>query len=151
MRLEPRYHPAATNPPDHVWVFDVDGTLIGSIRSDRLRPGVTELVRLLDAGGASMVAWSAGGADYAGRMLARFDIAERFCACYEKGARGADGRYLVDHMDERHRPGTLVDDYPEDVPQMGRVIPVRQFLGGNPNDDGLAAALEIARSLCAAR
>lgn len=134
------------NPPDDVWVFDVDGTLIGSIRSDRLRPGVEELLEILRARGSTLVVWSAGGAEYAERMLAQFDLAHYFSAFYDKDARGPDGRYVVDHMLPEHRPGTLVDDYPREVTERGRVIGVRQFLGGNPLDSGLREALTIAQA-----
>jgi phosphoglycolate phosphatase-like HAD superfamily hydrolase len=135
------------NHPDEVWVFDVDGTLVGSIRSDRLRPGAEELLETLHARGATMVVWSAGGAEYARRMLAQFDLVHYFSAFYAKDERGANGRYVVDHMSPDHQPGTLVDDYPHEVAEGGRVIGVRQFLGGNPSDAGLREAIEIARAL----
>jgi len=112
---------------------------------------IIELVELLQAAGTTLVVWSAGGADYARRMLAQFDLERHFCAYYDKNLRGSDGRYLIDHLAPEHRPGTLVDDYPHEVPEVGRVIGVRQFLGGNPADTGLAQALEIARNLIAAR
>lgn len=139
------------NHPDDVWVFDVDGTLIGSIRSDRLRPGVEELLSLLEASGTTLVVWSAGGAEYAERMLEQFGLARRFSAFYHKETRDSGGRYLVDHMRPEHRPGTLVDDYPHEVTERGRIIGVRQFLGGNPNDAGLHEAIEIARGMLARR
>jgi hypothetical protein len=128
-----------------VWVFDVDGTLVGSVLSDRLRPGVAELLALLQASRTTLVAWSAGGADYACRMLTQFALDRHFCAYYDKASRGADGRYLLDHLDPAHRPGTLVDDFPDEVPEAPRVIRVRQFLGSNPNDTGLTDAIRIAR------
>ncbi len=135
------------NHPDDVWVFDVDGTLIGSIRCDTLRPGADELLRTLHAAGSTVVVWSAGGATYAERMLAQFDLVRFVGAFYDKDARGPDGRYVVDHLRPEHRPGTLVDDYPHEVPDQARVIGVRQFLGGNPADHGLREALELARAL----
>ena len=135
------------NPPDCVWVFDVDGTLIGSVRSDVLRPGAMELLDRLRDAGATLVVWSAGGAGYAKNMLAQFRIDHYFAAFYGKDRRGPDGRYLVDHLRPEHRPGTLVDDYPGDVPDGPRVIRVSQFLGGNPHDTGLQGVLEIARCL----
>lgn len=134
------------NHPDAVWVFDVDGTLIGSIRSDRLRPGAAELLETLSRNGTTVVVWSAGGAEYAERMLSQFGLQHHVAAFYHKETRGPDGRYLIDHLPREHRPGTLVDDYPDDVPANVRVIAVRQFLGGNPADRGLAEALELARS-----
>ena len=135
------------NPPDSVWIFDVDGTLIGSVRSDTLRPGAMQLLDRLRDAGATLVLWSAGGADYARSMLAQFRLDHYFAACYSKDRRGPDGRYVVDHLRPEHRPGTLVDDYPGDVPDGPRVIGVSQFLGGNPHDVGLQAALDIAGNL----
>ncbi len=137
----------ALNHPDDVWMFDIDGTLIGSIRSDVLRPGVPELIGVLRSSGTIVTAWSAGGAEYARRMLSQFGIGHHFAGYYDKDVRGDDGRYLLDHIPLMHRPGTLVDDYPDDVPAVLRVIAVRQFLGGNPADDGLAHALEVARGI----
>jgi hypothetical protein len=134
------------NHPDAVWLFDVDGTLIGSVRSDRLRPGAIELLKQLRANGTACVVWSAGGAEYAQRMLARFDALQYFCCFYSKEERGKDRRYLIDHILPEHRPGTFVDDYPQDVPELGRVIAVPQFLGGNDRDKGLAEALRIAEA-----
>ena len=134
------------NHPDAVWVFDVDGTLIGSIRSDRLRPGAAELLETLTRNGTTVVIWSAGGAEYAERMLGQFGLQHHVAAYYHKETRGPDGRYLIDHLRPEHRPGTLVDDYPHEVPAHVRVITVRQFLGGNPADRGLQEALELARN-----
>ncbi len=133
------------NHPDAVWVCDVDGTLIGSVRSDILRPGAIELLDRLRDAGTTLVLWSAGGAEYAKNMLAQFRIDHYFAAFYSKERRGPDDRYLVDHLCPKHRPGTLVDDYPGDVPEQPRVIGVPQFLGGNPHDRGLERALRIAR------
>ncbi len=135
------------NHPDAVWVFDVDGTLIGSVRSDILRPGAMDLLDRLRDVGVTLVLWSAGGAGYAKNMLAQFRIDHYFAAFYGKDRRGPDGRYVVDHLRPEHRPGTLVDDYPGDVPEQSRVIGVSQFLGGNPHDRGLDRALQIARCL----
>ena len=57
-----------------VWLFDVDGTLVGSVRSDRLRPGAQELLNELDGRGVTCVLWSAGGAAYARRMAQQHGI-----------------------------------------------------------------------------
>lgn len=135
------------NHPDAVWLFDVDGTLIGSIRGDQLRPRALELLQLLEASDATLVSWSAGGADYARRMLARLRIDSYFSAFYSKELRDSTGRYRLDHLAPEHLPGTMVDDYPQEVPDLGRVIGVPQFLGGNANDRGLDKAVHIARSL----
>jgi len=84
---------------DQVWAFDVDGTLIGSIRSDVLRPGAVELLRELAARGATTVIWSAGGAEYARRMAGRHGLDGHAAAFYGKERRGADGTFLIDHFD----------------------------------------------------
>ena len=131
-------------PMASLLLFDVDGTLIGSIRSDRLRPGARELLETLRVRETTLVLWSAGGADYAERMLARFDIDHFFSGFYAKDSRCAEGRYRIDHLAPEHRPGTLVDDYPDEVPYTGRVIGVPQVLGSNATDSGLALARKIA-------
>ena len=56
------------------WAFDVDGTLIGSIRSDRLRPGAAELLAALVERGVTCVLWSAGGDEYAARKAREHGI-----------------------------------------------------------------------------
>lgn len=132
------------NKPDAVWMFDVDGTLIGSIRSDVLRPQTLTLLRKLQARGTKLVLWSAGGADYARRMLAQFGLDQVFCGFYDKARRGPDGRYLIDHIPRDHWPGTLIDDFPDEIPLAPQVIRVRQFLGNNLNDRGLNQAIQLA-------
>ena len=127
-----------------VWLFDVDGTLIGSIRSDVLRPRVVELFDLLRRDGRTIVVWSAGGADYARRKLDRFDLTGYVACFYDKDRRGRDGRYLVSHLPPQHRPGTCVDDFPHEAPPGSRIVGVPQFFGGNPVDNGLATAIDLA-------
>lgn len=119
------------------WAFDVDGTLIGSIRSDRLRPGAVELLAALSDRGLTLVLWSAGGAAYAERMAHAHGIAHYFTAFYAKAERGPDARYLVDHLSEGHRPQVFVDDSPIDLPSGAAIVEVPQFLGGNPADQAL--------------
>ena len=119
------------------WAFDVDGTLIGSIRSDRLRPGAAELLAALVDRGQTLMLWSAGGAEYAQRMADAHGIAHHFAAFYAKADRGIDNRYLVEHFDPRHRPQVFVDDSPIDLSIDAVVIEVSQFLGGNPADEAL--------------
>jgi cation transport ATPase len=124
-----------------IWAFDVDGTLIGSIRSDRLRPGTTELLQALADRGISCVLWSAGGHDYAERKANEHHIAHLFTAFYSKDRRDELARYLVDHFAAAHEPTTFVDDAPGDLPVGARVIGVSQFMGGNDADQGLCAIL----------
>lgn len=127
-----------------VWAFDVDGTLIGSIRSDVLRPGAVDLLTALGRAGARCVLWSAGGADYARRMAARHGIEDHFVAFYEKDVRDADGKYVVDHFELEHLPQVLVDDSTIDLREDICAIAVPQFIGGNPADTGL---IDVLRSL----
>lgn len=122
---------------DQVWAFDVDGTLIGSIRSDVLRPGAVELLRELAARGATTVIWSAGGAEYARRMAGRHGLDGHAAAFYGKERRGADGTFLIDHFEPEHRPTTFVDDQEADPPTAVEVLAVPQFFGGNAADRAL--------------
>ena len=52
-----------------VWIFDVDGTLIGSIRSEITRPGALELLTALRDRSDICLCWSAGGDTYAREMM----------------------------------------------------------------------------------
>lgn len=119
-----------------VWLFDVDGTLIGSIRSNVLRPGADQLFSVLHNQGKTIIVWSAGGADYARRMLAQFDLHHLVTAFYDKAARDKHGRYRTDHLADEHQPGILVDDVPGDMPEPEKVLAVSQFMGSNPHDIG---------------
>ena len=125
-----------------VWAFDLDGTLIGSVRVDVLRPHAVELLSRLVDGGATCVLWSAGGAEYARRQAERHGIADFFSAFYDKDGRDEAARYTVDHFAADHRPHVFVDDSPRDVPDAFEIIAVPQFIGGNPSDGGLCAILE---------
>jgi phosphoglycolate phosphatase-like HAD superfamily hydrolase len=123
------------------WAFDVDGTLVGSIRSNALRPGAVDLLMALAGRGVDCVLWSAGGAEYAHLMAVRHRIDVHFVACYAKAGRDADGRYLTDHFADADQPTVFVDDSPADLPINAQIIPVPQFLGNNPHDRGLVVVL----------
>ena len=125
-----------------VWAFDLDGTLIGSVLCDVLRPHAPELLGRLTDNGAICVLWSAGGADYARRRAEQHGISHYFTAYYDKDRRDLDSRYLVDHFAVEHRPRVFVDDSPRDLPVGGEVIAVSQFIGGNPHDGGLLSVLQ---------
>lgn len=127
-----------------MWAFDVDGTLIGSIRSDVLRPGASELLAALAAAGARCVLWSAGGADYARRMAMRHGLEGHFVAFYDKDVRDPNGKYVVDHFRPEHRPHVFVDDSTIDLcDDAGTIaIAVAQFIGNNPSDTGLVSLLQ---------
>lgn len=122
-----------------VWAFDVDGTLIGSVRSDRLRPGAPELLETLVARGVRPLLWSAGGASYARQAAESHGIAHYFVAFYAKQRRDALGRYTTDHFEAHHAPDVFVDDVPLDMPHGATVVGVAQFLGGNDADGALSA------------
>jgi phosphoglycolate phosphatase-like HAD superfamily hydrolase len=119
-----------------LWIFDLDGTLIGSIRSDVLRPGAVELLDALTKRGSPCALWSAGGADYARRMAERHGLADRFVGFASKSGRRADGRW--DAPSFGSVPPAIrrvyVDDAPAEVPIDGVTVPVRQFMGGNASD-----------------
>ena len=125
-----------------VWAFDLDGTLIGSVRSDRRRPGALDLLLELGALGVTCVLWSAGGAQYAERKAREHGIADRFEAFYDKAARGPDGRYAVGHFEPAHVPDVFVDDSPNDVSPDVYVVAVAQFFGGNDADTALLHVLD---------
>jgi phosphoglycolate phosphatase-like HAD superfamily hydrolase len=129
-----------------VWVFDVDGTLIGSVRSDMLRPGAAALLDELAARGATCVLWSAGGADYARRVAVTHGLADRVDGYYAKPDRRGDTRYGVDHFASHHRPAVFVDDSPGDLPDGATVVAVPQFIGGNPADRALVDLLDGLRA-----
>lgn len=124
------------------WAFDVDGTLIGSVLGDRLRPGAVELLSGLTGRGLQCVSWSAGGADYAARKASEHGIDGWFVGFYTKAGRGSDGRYTTEHFHRDHRPDVYVDDGPTDIPLGPRVIAVAQFLGGNAADRALLDVLD---------
>jgi hypothetical protein len=120
-----------------VCAIDVDGTLIGSIRSDVTRPGAVELLRALAVRGWVTVLWSAGGAEYATRKAREHGLLPYVDACYAKADRGVDRRYRTDHFGAGHAPVVFVDDVPADLPLGARVVPVSQFLGANSADSAL--------------
>ena len=130
-----------------VWAFDVDGTVIGSIRSDRLRPGTSELLLALRERRVRCVLWSAGGDSYARRMAGAHGIEQHFEGFYAKKDRGPHGRFGVEHFRTFHRPTVFVDDSPGEVPAGIQVIGVPQFMGGNPADAVMVSLLERVDSL----
>ena len=132
-----------------VWAFDLDGTLIGSVRSERLRPGAAELLDALAGHGVECILWSAGGADYARRRAGEHGLADRFVEYYAKAMRDHSTRYVVDHFDIAHRPDVFVDDSPIDLPIHARVVPVPQFIGGNTADRALFDVIDALDDLIA--
>jgi phosphoglycolate phosphatase-like HAD superfamily hydrolase len=125
-----------------VWAFDVDGTLVGSVMPDVLRPGATELLTELRARGVVTVVWSAGGADYARDTMRRHGIDGLFDGFYGKDSRDVDRRWDVGHFPVHHAPTLFVDDTPEDLPVGATVVAVSPFIGANPSDRWLLSILE---------
>jgi long-chain acyl-CoA synthetase len=133
-----------------IWAFDLDGTLIGSVRSEQLRPGAVELLDALAARRVVCVLWSAGGATYARSKARDHGLDGRFVAFYTKALRDVSARYVVDHFDIAHRPDVFVDDSPIDLPVDARVVSVPQFIGGNVADRFLFDVLDDLDALVAA-
>jgi FMN phosphatase YigB (HAD superfamily) len=125
-----------------VWAFDVDGCLIDSITGTSLRPLARPLLEHLRAQGSTVVLWSAGGRDYARRKAELVGIDDLIHAFYDKDERGGDGRYLVAHLADEHRPHVCVDDQPEELPADVDAVGVTAYLAHNPHDLGLAPVLE---------
>lgn len=125
-----------------IWAFDVDGTLIGSVRADRLRPGADELLAELTARDIVCVLWSAGGDEYAERSARTHGIHHHFVAFYAKAERDDGSRYVLDHLAPSHQPDLFVDDSPVDLPTGARIIAVPQFIGGNGADRALFDVLD---------
>lgn len=131
-----------THGTSDVWAFDVDGCLVDSITGTSLRPLARPVLEQLRAQGSTVVLWSAGGGDYARRRAEAHGIDDLVHAFYDKDGRGADGRYLIDHLADEHRPGVCVDDHPEEMPADVDIVGVAPYLAHNPHDLGLAALLE---------
>lgn len=131
-----------TSAAGDVWAFDVDGTLVGSVVPGALRPGARELLAALGDRGARVVAWSAGGADYAREMMVRHGIDGFFDGFYGKESRDADRRWETGHFAAHHVPTLFVDDTPEDLPVGARIVAVAPFIGSNPSDRWFVSILE---------
>ncbi len=141
---------AAGSPVFDVWVFDVDGCLVDSISGTSLRPLADSLIGDLRARDVTVVLWSAGGAEYARRKARHVGIEGHVSAFYDKATRDGEGRWSIDHFRPEHRRAVFVDDQPDEVPSAATVIGVSPYIGDNPHDRGLAAALDVARAGAAA-
>jgi hypothetical protein len=123
------------------WLFDVDGTLIDSLSGTTLRPGAAELLERVRATGATVILWSAGGAEYARARAASLGIEHLVDEFHDKDGRDADGRYLLPPT-VALAGATFVDDRPEDMPIGATVVAVSPYLSGNTHDRALARVLE---------
>ena len=120
-----------------VWIFDVDGTLIGSVRSEITRPGALELLKALKDRAETCLCWSAGGDTYAREMMQQHGLAEFFEGFYSKLNRNSQNHYSVDHIPDHHRPDIFVDDSPVDLLPDCKIVSVSQFMGNNVADRSL--------------
>jgi long-chain acyl-CoA synthetase len=125
----------------HTWVFDVDGTLVDSLTGTSLRPGALILLALARASGASVLLWSAGGADYARHRAVVTEIDHLVDGYHDKDGRDADGRYSTAHVFAAIDGVVFVDDRPDDLPLGADVIAVAPYLSPNPHDRGLDPVL----------
>jgi hypothetical protein len=125
------------------WAFDVDGCVLDSMSATSVRPLVLDVLSQLRTSGVPVVVWSAGGADYARRVVTRAGLDHFVQGFYEK-VRGSDGRWLLDEFADHHRPSTCVDDDPEGVPAGIRVLAVPPYIAENPHNRGFAHVLAAA-------
>ncbi len=125
--------------PSWLWVFDVDGTLVDGMTARSLRPRAEELLDLLAEREVRLIAWSAGGADYAKRKLNEAGVGHHFAEFRDKGDR-VGAFYDTSFADSW---GVFVDDQPGDMPPTALVHAVRSYLAPNPNDTGLDALFAL--------
>ncbi|WP_395109901.1 AMP-binding protein [Actinomadura sp. SCN-SB] len=125
------------------WLFDVDGTLLDSVTGTSLRPLARELLSGLRERGVPVLLWSAGGADYARRRAEGAGIAGLVTAFHVKAERDGQDRWILPVLPPEHVPAVLVDDQPDEVPPVGRVLGVPPYIGPNPRDTALAALLRL--------
>ncbi|HEY2811937.1 MAG TPA: HAD family hydrolase [Acidimicrobiales bacterium] len=121
-----------------LWVFDVDGCLIDSLTGNSLRPGTVALLEQLHSSGATIVLWSAGGAEYAEARATSHGIARYVHQFEAKQDRDPYGRYIPHFVNDTD--AVFVDDRPEDMPLDADVITVSPYIGPNPHDRGLERA-----------
>jgi phosphoglycolate phosphatase-like HAD superfamily hydrolase len=125
--------------PFWVWVFDVDATLLDGMSGQSVRPRANELLELLSQRGVRLIAWSAGGADYAERKLVGAGLGNWFAEFREKGDR-VNSFYETNFADAW---GVFVDDQPGDLSPLAKVHTVRPYLAPNPHDNGLDFLFEL--------
>jgi long-chain acyl-CoA synthetase len=124
------------------WAFDVDGCLISSLATGTLRPLSEQIFYHLHSSGVPLLIWSAGGADYARRVIGATKLGSLVSGWYDKIA-GSDGYWRVDVFDSALIPWTFVDDEPWRLPKGLRVLAVPTFIGPRLDDAGLADVLRI--------
>ncbi|AHY45524.1 Hypothetical Protein RradSPS_0241 [Rubrobacter radiotolerans] len=112
--------------------FDIQGTLVCG---GRARPHVREVFETLTREGHRVYLWSSGGRAYANSAAALLGVEDLVLECFSKSS------YLPVSVD------FVVDDYPDLVAMHGgHTVP---FFDGDPEDDGLLAALDAVRKAAA--
>lgn len=127
-------------------MFDVDGCLVDALSGTALRPHALELLDALNQYGAIVTLWSAGGADYAERRAREHKFHHLVEAFYPKGDKDVDTQWTVAHIPDHHRPTVMIDDQPEYLPAIARVIAVRPFLGPGSFDRSFSDLLTSLKS-----
>lgn len=107
-----------------------------------LRPHAREILTTLHASGATLVLWSAGGAQHAADMATRHGLAHLFAGIYDKVGQGDAGCLTVAHLPMPHRPRVVVDDRPEESPAGTVVIGVSPYIAPDDHDRGLTSLRE---------
>jgi hypothetical protein len=90
--------------------------------------------------------WSSGGAEYAWRKARDTGIADLVDSTYSKFRAHPDRQWELPEELVLAPPSVMVDDMPDEVPVVGEVVAVRQYLGPNPHDTGLAELADRLRA-----
>ena len=124
------------------WLFDVDGCLVDSYDGSLLRPFAAELLVAVRSAGYAVRIWSAGGGDYARRILDRHGISGLVDGFSDK-ERGADGHWILPDDLLHSTDVTCVDDQPDGIPMMATKVGVFPYLGSNPHDRALCQIIDL--------
>jgi hypothetical protein len=132
----------ATVPESRVvWLFDLDGCLVDSFAATDLRPLAHDALAAVRASGAGVMLWSAGGVEYARRVVERIGIDTHFDDVLPK-ERGPDGRWVLD-LAVVGAEITCVDDQPEGLPTGVRAVAVFPYVGPNAHDRALQQVIDL--------
>jgi FMN phosphatase YigB (HAD superfamily) len=129
--------PDQVPPTRPTWVFDLDGCLIDSLTGRSLRPGARDLLDQLHWSKATLLLWSAGGAEYARERAREHGIEDLFDGFHAKDCRDGDGRYVTRQLSAPQSSIIFIDDRPEDMPIGTEVVAVHPYISPSPYDRGL--------------
>ena len=107
--------------------FDVDHTIIDS--DNRLRPGVRELLKRLQADGHALYLWS--GIGVRREIVEAYGLESLISGCYEKPLYHYEA--MLKPLGIEARPEFVVDDHPHLVQAFGGCV-VSRYLRADPND-----------------